>query len=115
MKQIDFNGNYKYYQLSGLVSVGVPNKFELAQNYPNPFNPATKISYDIPFDSKVAIKIFDVTGREVASLVNQVQVAGYYTVNFNASSLSSVVYFYQINADGGNQNFVKTLKMMLIK
>lgn len=115
LKQIDFNGNYKYYQLSGLVSVGVPNKFELAQNYPNPFNPATKISYDIPFDSKVAIKIFDVTGREVASLVNQVQVAGYYTINFNASSLSSGVYFYQINADGGNQNFVKTLKMMLIK
>lgn len=115
LKQIDYNGNYKYYQLAGLVSVGVPNKFELSQNYPNPFNPATKISYDIPFDSKVAIKIFDVTGKEVASLVNQVQVAGYYTVNFNASSLSSGVYFYQINADGGNQNFVKTMKMMLIK
>jgi hypothetical protein len=115
LKQIDYNGNYKYYQLSGLVNVGVPNKFEISQNYPNPFNPSTKIAYDIPFDSKVAIKIFDVTGREVASLVNQVQVAGYYTVSFNASNLSSGVYFYQINADGGNQNFVKTLKMMLIK
>ncbi|MBS1515619.1 MAG: T9SS type A sorting domain-containing protein [Bacteroidetes bacterium] len=115
LKQVDYNGNFEYYRLSGFVNVGVPNKFEISQNYPNPFNPATKISYDLPFDSKVAIKIFDVTGREVASLVNQVQVAGYYTVNFNASALSSGVYFYQINADGGNQNFTKTLKMMLIK
>jgi len=115
LKQIDFNGNYKYYNLTGLVSVGVPNKFEISQNYPNPFNPSTKINYDIPFDSKVSIKLFDVTGREVASLVNNVQLAGYYTVDFNASALSSGVYFYQINADGGNQNFAKTLKMMLIK
>ncbi len=115
LKQIDYNGNYKYYQLAGLVNVGVPNKFDLSQNYPNPFNPATKISYDIPFDSKIAIKIFDVTGREVASLVNQIQMAGYYVVDFNASSLSSGVYFYNIIAEGGNNKFVMTKKMVLVK
>lgn len=115
LKQIDYNGNYKYYDLASEVIVGIPTKFELSQNYPNPFNPSTKINYDLPFDSKVGIKIFDLTGREVAVILNTVQTAGYHTVNFNASSLSSGVYFYQINAEGGNQNFVKTLKMMLIK
>ncbi|MBS1494682.1 MAG: choice-of-anchor J domain-containing protein [Bacteroidetes bacterium] len=115
LKQVDFNGNFKYYDLANEVNIGVPNKFNLAQNYPNPFNPTTNINYDLPFDSKVAIKIFDITGREVASIVNQVQPAGFYSVNFNASVLSSGVYFYQINADGGNQNFVKTMKMMLVK
>ena len=115
LKQIDFNGNYHYYDLSNEVVVGIPVRFNLAQNYPNPFNPSTKINYDLPFDSKVAIKLFDLTGREVASLVNSVQTAGYYTVSFNASSLSSGIYFYQISADGGNQNFVKTMKMVLVK
>lgn len=115
LKQIDANGNFKYYQLSNFVEVGIPGKYAISQNYPNPFNPSTKINYDLPFDSRVAIKIFDITGREVASILNQTQTAGYYTATFNASNLSSGVYFYQINADGGNQNFVKTLKMMLIK
>jgi hypothetical protein len=115
LKQVDFNGNYKYYDLANEVTVGIPSKFALSQNYPNPFNPSTKINYEIPFDSKVSIKIFDITGREVASLVNNVQLAGYYTVDFNASALSSGVYFYQITADGGSQSFAKTLKMMLVK
>jgi hypothetical protein len=115
LKQVDFNGNFKYYNLSNEVNIGVPNKFALSQNYPNPFNPTTNINYDLPFDSKVMIKIFDITGREVASIVNQVQVAGYYSVNFNASALSSGVYFYSITADGGSQSFAKTLKMMLVK
>lgn len=115
LKQIDFNGNFKYYELANEVNIGVPERFNLAQNYPNPFNPTTNINYDLPFDSKVAIKIFDVTGREVASLVNQVQTAGYYSVSFNASALSSGVYFYSINAQGGSQSFVKSMKMMLIK
>lgn len=115
LKQIDFNGNYKYYDLSSEVNIGVPFKFDLSQNYPNPFNPSTKINYDLPFDSKVSIKLFDIIGREIVSLVNQAQTAGYYTTNFNASNLSSGVYFYQINAQGGNQSFTKTLKMMLVK
>lgn len=115
LKQIDNNGNYKYYNLSNEVIIGIPVKFDLSQNYPNPFNPSTKINYDLPFDSKVSIKIFDMTGREVVSLVNQSQTAGYHTVSFNASNLSSGTYFYRINADGGNQSFTKTLKMTLIK
>ncbi len=115
LKQVDFNGNFKYYSLSNEVNIGIPNKFNLAQNYPNPFNPTTNINYDLPFDSKVAIKIFDITGREVASLVNNIQVAGYYSVNFNASSLSSGIYFYSITADGGSQSFVKSMKMVLVK
>ena len=115
LKQIDFNGNYKYYDLSNEVIVGVPMKYNIYQNYPNPFNPVTNIKYDIPFDSRVSIKIFDITGREVSGLVDRLQQAGYYTVNFNASALASGVYFYQINAQGKNQNYVKAMKMVLIK
>ncbi|MBN8568002.1 MAG: T9SS type A sorting domain-containing protein [Ignavibacteria bacterium] len=115
LKQIDNNGNFKYHTLSSLVDVGVPAKFDMSQNYPNPFNPTTKISYDLPFDSKVQIKMFDMTGREVYQLVNQSLTAGYYTSQFNASALASGVYFYQINAQGGNQSFIKTMKMVLVK
>ncbi len=115
LKQIDFNGNFKYYELAEEVEIGIPNKYEISQNYPNPFNPTTKINYDLSFESKVQIKIFDMTGREVYQLVNQVQTAGYYTSQFNASVLASGVYFYQINATGGKQSFVKTMKMVLVK
>ncbi|CAN5577889.1 hypothetical protein BH10BAC5_BH10BAC5_20120 [soil metagenome] len=115
LKQIDNNGNFKYYDLSNEVIIGIPTAFGISQNYPNPFNPTTKINYDLPFDSKVSIVLFDMTGRQVAELVNTNQVAGYQTVQFNASNLSSGTYFYQINANGGNQSFSKTLKMMLIK
>lgn len=115
LKQVDLNGNSQYHNLSNEVIVGIPVKYEISQNYPNPFNPETKINYDLPFDSKVSIKIFDITGREVANLINTVQTAGYYTVNFNAASLSSGIYFYSINAEGGTHNFSKTVKMLLLK
>ncbi|MBS1513812.1 MAG: hypothetical protein JSS63_02195 [Bacteroidetes bacterium] len=115
LKQIDFNGNHKYFNLSSEVVVGVPAKFELSQNYPNPFNPSTKINYDLPFDSKVQIKVFDMTGREVAQIVNETKTAGYYTAQFNASAMASGVYFYTITATGGSQSFVKTMKMVLVK
>ncbi len=115
LKQIDLNGNFQYFNLSNEVNVGVPSKFELSQNYPNPFNPSTKINYDIPFDSKVSIRIFDMSGKEVSSLVNDVKTAGYYTANFNASNLGSGVYFYTISAESNGQNFVSTKKMILVK
>lgn len=115
LKQIDFNGNYKYYSLANEVEIGVPNKYDISQNYPNPFNPTTKINYDLPFDSKVSIKIFDMTGREIYQLVNEPQTAGYYTAQFNGSNLSSGVYFYNIIAEGGNNKFVTTKKMVLVK
>ncbi len=114
LKQVDFNGNFTYYNLGNEVIIGVPEKFDLSQNYPNPFNPSTKINYALPVDGKVSIKLFDMSGKEVASLVNEVKTAGYHTVDFNASTLSSGVYFYRINVEG-SKNFVDTKKMMLVK
>ena len=115
LKQIDFNGNFEYFTLSNEVIVGVPTKFELSQNYPNPFNPSTKINYDLPFDSKVSIKLFDMTGREVATIVNATLPAGYHTVQFNGANMASGMYFYNIVAEGGNSKFVTTKKMVLVK
>ncbi|HEX2788356.1 MAG TPA: choice-of-anchor J domain-containing protein [Ignavibacteria bacterium] len=116
LKQIDYNGNFEYYNLSSEINVGIPNKFDLSQNYPNPFNPVTKINYDLPLDGKIMLKIYDITGREVAQLVNEIQTAGYYTVSFNASSFASGVYFYRLFANGNNgQQYQMTKKMMLIK
>ncbi|MCI0472647.1 MAG: T9SS type A sorting domain-containing protein [Ignavibacteria bacterium] len=111
LKQIDYNGNYEYFELNGDVTVGIPNKFDLSQNYPNPFNPVTKINFDIPEDGKINLRIYDMLGREVATLVNDVRTAGYYTVNFDASKLLSGIYLYRLSA--GNYNAVK--KMALIR
>lgn len=85
--------------------------FTLSQNYPNPFNPVTSINYTLPKDGQVTLKIYDITGREVETLVNEIKRAGYYTVQFNASHLSSGIYFYRINAG----DFIQTKKMVLIK
>jgi hypothetical protein len=115
LKQIDFNGNSEYFNLTSDVIVGVPSTYAISQNYPNPFNPSTKIDFDLPYDGKVNIVLFDISGREVGTLVNDVKTAGYYTISFNASNLSSGMYFYRISATGGSQNFVTTKKMVLIK
>ena len=90
---------------------GVVYQYQLYSNYPNPFNPSTTIKYDVQMNSKVLIKVFDILGREVATLVDRKQAAGSYEVEFNASSLSSGVYFVRMNAGG----FVKTQRMMLLK
>jgi len=111
LKQIDFNGNFEYFNLSNEVNIGLPETFSLSQNYPNPFNPSTSINFSLPTDSKVSLKIYDMSGKEVANLLNEVKTAGYYSINFNASSLSSGIYFYSISAG----NFTATKKMMLIK
>lgn len=111
LKQVDYNGNFYYYNLSSEIQIGIPEKYELSQNYPNPFNPSTKINYSIPEDSRVSIRIYDLSGKEVYTLVDEYKSAGYYSVNFNASSLSSGVYFYNINAD----KFTATKKMTLLK
>jgi hypothetical protein len=89
----------------------LPTRFDLAQNYPNPFNPVTSIKYQLPKDVKVMIKVYDVLGRELQSLVNEVQKAGYYEVKFDGSSVASGIYFYKIVA--GDYSSVK--KMMLVK
>lgn len=88
-----------------------PVDFSLNQNYPNPFNPNTIISWNVPFDSYQTLKVYDVLGNEVASLVNEYRTAGSYSINFNASNLSSGVYYYKLTAG----NFTETKKMILIR
>ncbi|MFZ1323395.1 MAG: T9SS type A sorting domain-containing protein, partial [Ignavibacteria bacterium] len=111
LKQIDFNGSFEYHNLSNDVEIGVPTEFNLSQNYPNPFNPSTKIDFQIPENGNVKITLYDMTGREVAVILNEVKEAGYYNVNFNGSNLSTGAYFYRINAN----DFTATKKMTLIK
>jgi subtilisin family serine protease len=89
----------------------VPYKFELSQNYPNPFNPTTTIKYSIPSESRVVLKIYDMLGREVRTLLNEDKVPGNYSLNFNAGNLSSGVYLYKLTAG----NFTSTKKLVLIK
>ncbi len=102
----------------GYVPVGVnneydnvPQEYSLKQNYPNPFNPSTIISYSIPKTGMVTLKIFNILGQEVKTLVNQMQNAGTFQVSFDASTLTSGIYFYSLNAD----NFVQVKKMVLVK
>lgn len=90
---------------------GVPSAFELGQNYPNPFNPSTSIRFSIPVSGMVSLKVYNITGQEVASLVNEVKDAGNYVVNFDASKLTSGIYFYTITSG----KFTETKKMLLLK
>jgi hypothetical protein len=98
---------------TGIVptSNGIPREYKLAQNYPNPFNPSTKISFALPKAGNVELKIYDILGREVTTLVNEFRIAGNYTVDFNASNLASGVYFYRIKSG----DFIDTKKMVLMK
>ena len=117
LKQIDYNGGLEYYNLDdpGTVEIGKPIQADVSQNYPNPSNPKSKIDYQIPFDGKVSIKVYDIIGREVAVLVNEVKEPGFYTAVFDGTNLASGVYFYRIQAEDGNQKFTQTKKMLLIK
>ncbi|MBK7629458.1 MAG: T9SS type A sorting domain-containing protein [Ignavibacteriales bacterium] len=116
LKQIDFDGSY---ELSNEINVDIssPANFSLAQNYPNPFNPNTIIKYNIPVASTegrniyVTLKVTDVLGNDVSTLVDEEKPAGSYEVDFNASSLSSGIYFYRLQAG----SFIQTKKMVLIK
>lgn len=89
----------------------VPSKFALEQNFPNPFNPTTRIRYSIPVTSHVTLRLFDILGREVQTLVNAIQVPGVYTVTVNAQNLATGSYFYRISAG----NFSETKKFLLVK
>jgi len=110
LKQIDFNGEFSYSQIVE-VDVASPIEFVLDQNYPNPFNPSTIISFSVPQSSFVTLKVYDVLGNEVSTLVNETKEAGKYNISFDASGLSNGVYFYTIKAN----NFNSTKKMILIK
>jgi hypothetical protein len=89
----------------------LPNQYTLEQNYPNPFNPTTTIEFKLPETSHVTLKVYDILGREVASLVNEVKSSGNYKINFNAGNLASGVYFYRIEAG----KFIATKKLLLLK
>ncbi len=92
-------------------TTGVPSKYQLEQNFPNPFNPATTIRYSITKTSNVTLKVFDMLGREVQTLVNTQQAPGQYSVTLNAQNLGSGVYFYRLSAG----TFTETKKLMLLK
>jgi hypothetical protein len=126
LKQIDFDGLFTYSDIIE-VEVAAPNIFSLEQNYPNPFNPSTKIKYTIPqtviaSETKqsqlVTLKIYDILGNEIATLVNEEKPAGSYEVEFGSHSglsgireLTSGIYFYQLKVGG----FIQTKKMVLMK
>lgn len=91
--------------------INTPIQYELFQNYPNPFNPNTKITYSIPYSSFVSLKVYNILGKEIATLVNEEKTVGKYEVNFNAKNLSSGVYFYRIEAG----KFLDTKKFILLR
>jgi hypothetical protein len=113
---VDNNGTFEYSKVIE-TAIALPKNFELSQNYPNPFNPSTKIDYQVPVDAKVVMEVYNIAGQKVVELVNQQMSAGYYTVDFGTSKLSSGVYIYRFSANDkvtGN-NFSSIKKMMLLK
>jgi len=89
----------------------LPSKYDLLQNYPNPFNPVTHINFSIPEESKVSLKIYNSIGKEINTLVNEIKKPGNYSVTFNATNLSSGIYFYKLSSG----NFIQTKRMILLK
>ncbi|MGQ9805678.1 MAG: T9SS type A sorting domain-containing protein [Chlorobiales bacterium] len=117
LKQVDFDGRFEFSPAIEVLA-GDLTSYQLAQNYPNPFNPATTISYQLPIASDVQLEIFDILGKKVATLVSGRQSAGRYTYTWNASTVSSGVYFYRLqarNAINGASSFVETKKMLYLK
>jgi hypothetical protein len=110
LKQIDFDGSFSFSDVIE-VDLSVPTDFVLEQNYPNPFNPTTTIDFLIVKAEFVSLKVYNLLGNEVATLVNEEKSAGKYTINFNAASLSSGTYFYKIQAG----SFIDTKKMIFLK
>jgi hypothetical protein len=105
-------GCYQLMDTADLLSTKTTaNSYTLSQNYPNPFNPSTTIQYSIPQGSTVRIKVFDIMGKEIKTLVDEYQQKGIYTIDFNAANLSSGVYFYSLTAG----DYTSTKKMVLLK
>ena len=115
LKQTDFDGTFKYLNVV-LVDVGLPKQFELSQNHPNPFNPSTTIKFQLPVDANVRIELFNSIGQKVSELLNSDLSGGVHEVNFEASNLSSGIYYYTMSAIGKDgKNFTSTKKMILMK
>ena len=111
LKQSDINGNFEYFELSGLVSISNPERFELFQNYPNPFNPSTIITYKITEPGIVRLILFDALGKSVKELVNEFLEAGYHQYELDATGLGSGVYYYRL--ESGSNSEMRS--MMLVK
>ena len=125
LKQIDHDGTYNYSEMIEIDYNYLPTNFSLFQNYPNPFNPSTKIKFTVPAGTQrtvsVQLKVYDVLGNEVATLLNEEKPAGIYEIEFsaiggstsggNAYTITSGIYFYKLTAG----NFAETKKMILIK
>ncbi len=122
---VGYNGNILHTTNGGVSFVEeeqideMPKEFLLTQNFPNPFNPSTIFRYSIPTQSKVMIKVYDILGNEIATLLNEEKLAGTYELTWNAENLPSGVYFYQLRAvdpsTGSGQSFIQTKKMLLLK
>jgi hypothetical protein len=117
LKMVDNDGTYKYSDAIE-AEISLPKEYAVSQNYPNPFNPTTRIDYQLPFDSKVTIELYGITGEKAATLINGELSAGYYTTDVNASqlNLASGVYIYRMSSQNSSEkNFVQVKKLMLIK
>jgi hypothetical protein len=110
LKQFDFDGSFNYSDIVE-VEVQLPSEFSLEQNYPNPFNPSTTIKYSLPENSFVNLAVYNLLGENVRTLVNEVQNAGNYNLNFDASGLTSGTYVYRLSTASGTL----TQKMVLLK
>lgn len=113
LKQIDNDGTFKYYQEVAAEVTSLPDKMVLEQNYPNPFNPSTLIKYQLPEASNVTLKVYDMLGKEVATLVNEFQQAGSYNSHFDiqSSGLASSIYIARLTAG----KYIRNIKMSLLK
>ncbi|MCU0343296.1 MAG: PQQ-dependent sugar dehydrogenase [Ignavibacterium sp.] len=110
LKQVNFDGSFEYLNTVA-INLGKPTEFVLKQNFPNPFNPKTVISFQIPVEGLVNLVVYDVPGNEVITLLNEQKTAGIYDVDFDASKLTSGIYFYKLTAG----DFSLTRKMILLK
>lgn len=111
LKQIDYNGNYEYFDLPLYVLISKPKEFSLGQSYPNPSNPKCNIDFQLPERTLVNISVYNMLGQLVAAIVNDEKDAGVYTVEFDGSNLSSGTYIYRITAG----SFTEVKKMILVK
>ncbi len=110
LKQVNFDGSFEYFNVI-TVDLGIPEKFILEQNYPNPFNPKTVITFKTPAEGQISLKVYDVLGNEVATLLNEQKPAGSYDVELDASQFTSGIYFYKLTSS----TFSSTKKMIVLK
>ena len=115
LKQIDYDGSFSYSDVAE-VEVSLPTEFALEQNYPNPFNPNTSIQFSLPIDAQVIIGVYNLVGEKVAEVANKEFSAGAHKVNFDAASMTSGIYFYQLDATGiDGKTFSSVKKMTVLK